>query len=632
MPITLGANIAALYAKRDLEQSSQGLSKSFQRLSSGLRINSPSDDPAGLALASGLNAKSRVFSQALRNVSDATSMLNIAESALDELGNITTRLQELTTQAATGSLSNDQRLALNDEADALAAEFNRIVSSVSFNKQDLYNGAPVGVQIQAGFGTTGSFTLSFGEKLVRAVGTGTFTATQTFSFGDAGITGGFINGDFYGDIVRGDSSAQKVGVYINNGNGTFQAVSSFDTGVAFDLLHVVAPAGTSDQGNPSDIALGSAGSSAVYIMRNNGTGTFATAVSYQLTAAAFGQTFDSEYFNDDSNADLIVGTATGFDVLLGNSDGSYQAAIHHDLGSAYDELVYVDVNADGITDVATNVQAADTVVVALGNGDGTFQAATSFTTGIADSHVIFGDFDRDGKEDLAISSDSDPNVRVRIGNGDGTFTAGYSFSGGGVIPLGSGTDLNSDGYLDIIGTNFTDASGGNKWGYFLGNGDGTFQAIRTSSLTNSSGDTILGIGPGQFDASNDGVTEVLALDLNTGVPIIYTQSSTLSSTIAYLNIQTSKKAEQSLTLVQAIADRISIERGIIGSLQSRSQVVASNLIAARENYDAASGRITDVDVAEETAQLVRQQILQQGSAAVFAQANLQPKIALELLS
>lgn len=101
--ITLGSNIAALNAPRPLDTSSQLLSESFVRLSSGLRINRAKDDAAGLAIASSLSVDSRVYTSGVRNLNDAISAANTAEGGLQQLSPITIRLGKLSEQAANGS-------------------------------------------------------------------------------------------------------------------------------------------------------------------------------------------------------------------------------------------------------------------------------------------------------------------------------------------------------------------------------------------------------------------------------------------------------------------------------------------------------------------------------------------------
>jgi len=179
--IRIASNISSLNARRELDRSTTALAKSFQRLGSGSRINHAVDDPAGLAVASSLKANSRLYAQALRNVNDGVSMLNVAEGALQELTRVNTRLQELSEQAANGVYSSKQRQALDAEAAALTNEYNRVISTTSYNGIRLFGGTtPMGVSLQVGpsGGTNDMLTLSLGSGLTssdsstRTTGTG----------------------------------------------------------------------------------------------------------------------------------------------------------------------------------------------------------------------------------------------------------------------------------------------------------------------------------------------------------------------------------------------------------------------------------------------------------------------------
>src|SRR5579859_5574382 len=123
--LTINSNLASLTAQRRLGASTQSLQQSFERLSSGLRINRASDDAAGLAVASSLTVASRVYTVALRNVNDAQSYYSIAQGAFSSLVDITIRLKELAQQSANGVLSSTQRRSLDAEAQALGQEYRR---------------------------------------------------------------------------------------------------------------------------------------------------------------------------------------------------------------------------------------------------------------------------------------------------------------------------------------------------------------------------------------------------------------------------------------------------------------------------------------------------------------------------
>ena len=131
--ITLGSNIPSLAAQQQLRIASRDLARILERLSSGLRINRASDDAAGLALASGLETDRRVYAQSVRNLNDAMALGEVAANALEQLNSVVIRLHELATQSANGTLSDTQRVALDQEADALVEEYGRIVES-NFNR------------------------------------------------------------------------------------------------------------------------------------------------------------------------------------------------------------------------------------------------------------------------------------------------------------------------------------------------------------------------------------------------------------------------------------------------------------------------------------------------------------------
>jgi len=126
MPISIGSNILSLKARRELDQASQALGKSFERLSSGMRINRAVDDAAGLAISETLRADRKIYAQASRNLNDGISLLNTADGSLEQLSDIVVRIQELTQQSANGTFSSVQRRALDQEAQALSQEYLRI--------------------------------------------------------------------------------------------------------------------------------------------------------------------------------------------------------------------------------------------------------------------------------------------------------------------------------------------------------------------------------------------------------------------------------------------------------------------------------------------------------------------------
>lgn len=141
MALTINTNVASLNAQRNLGQSQGALSKSMQRLSSGLRINSAKDDSAGLAISDRMTSQIRGLNQAVRNANDGISLAQTAEGAMGEITNILQRMRELTVQSANDSNSTEDRESLQAEVDQLIEEIDRIANTTEFNETKLLDGS-----------------------------------------------------------------------------------------------------------------------------------------------------------------------------------------------------------------------------------------------------------------------------------------------------------------------------------------------------------------------------------------------------------------------------------------------------------------------------------------------------------
>jgi len=140
------SNISSKFSS-PLQKASKDLESNFEKLSSGRRINRASDDAAGLAIVAQLESQVHTATQAVRNANDGISLADIAASTLRSVNDINTRMQELATQAANGTLSAEQRKALNSEYQALAEEANRQLESAEFNGSKIFNAAGTVLQV-----------------------------------------------------------------------------------------------------------------------------------------------------------------------------------------------------------------------------------------------------------------------------------------------------------------------------------------------------------------------------------------------------------------------------------------------------------------------------------------------------
>jgi flagellin-like hook-associated protein FlgL len=322
-------------------------------------------------------------------------------------------------------------------------------------------------------------------------------------------------------------------------------------------------------------------------------------------------------------------------VKLGNGDGTFRAASssgYAPLSTTFrGALAFGDLNNDGKLDAAM-ADGFQGVRVLYGNGDGTFQAYRSYamdSTATLCRAAAVGDLNGDGNLDLvgglggsAVST----NLYWRLGNGDGTFRATQSAMVGLAAAV-QVADMNGDGRPDLLSTTVTEVD------IFIGYGDGTFQLQQTYAAFGSSIIFDLSVA----DLNRDGAADVVTSDATGTNPVnVFLGNARTWSTylrpITGLSVSSRSNALMALTDVERYAGQLSSLRSAIGSSLSRFASAGSTVQVRVENTRAAESRITDADVAQESAELVRTGILQQAASAVLAQTNQQPSLALQLLS
>ncbi|MBN8548757.1 MAG: VCBS repeat-containing protein [Deltaproteobacteria bacterium] len=615
MGISLASNNAAVRALSRLSRHSDALGRSFERLSSGLRINSASDDAAGLAISMGLGKDSRVYTQALRNANDGISALNVAGEGLGGANEILFRLKELATQSASGSLSRTQRLSIDKESQALTSEFNRQIGSVDFNGLKLLNAGFGRMNIQVGYGVNGSIGFNIGAELDR-------------------------------NLVSDFSSLTEL---------------SASSGLAFPTVVAV-----EDMNNDGKSDIVTQDDNSLNVLLGNGDGTFGSLTESTFsTIATFGTVAD---VNGDGKPDLISGSTTRFLVRLGNGNGTFQAEQQFLAGGSVNRVVRTgDFNGDGIMDLAGGSGSASFVRVVFGQGNGNFSSAVSMATAGTLSFLDVGDLNDDGKSDIVAKSGTAASANVFMGSGGSVMSTGQTLTSLGSYGDIQLEDINYDGIKDLIALTSSAIL------VLNGNGDGTFQnatSISASSVSDTTlqvvdldGDgikditygssgltTLKGNGDGTFasakiytntftlgysfiaDINNDGAKDFMQMsDLSSSIQVSFaiTESTT---TLQRIDLTTRDAALNAIALIDAALFRVSGELGAIGATQSRIGSALNTISAAKENSLAAQGRILDVDVAQESSQMARQQILIQSASAVLAQANQLPSLALSLLT
>ena len=144
----INTNLSALMAQNGQRTSQMGLSMAMERLSTGLRINSAKDDAAGLAISQRMTADVRGLAVAIRNANDGMSLAQTAESAMGEVTNMLQRMRELAVQASNGTVTGDDRAALQAEVSQLTSEIDSIGARTNFNGIKLLDGSAKNVLLQ----------------------------------------------------------------------------------------------------------------------------------------------------------------------------------------------------------------------------------------------------------------------------------------------------------------------------------------------------------------------------------------------------------------------------------------------------------------------------------------------------
>lgn len=189
MALTIQTNVSALSAQKNLGANQRMLAGSFQKLSSGFRVNTAADDAAGLAVSESMKSQIRSYTVGERNAADGISMAQTAEGALGQVHDVLGRMRELAMQSSNGSMTSTDRTNLDTEFASLKAEIGRIQDSAKFNGKQLVAVSGATVKFQVGLNNTGSDQISVtfgGVNLSALLATGSSVSTVTGALSSLG--------------------------------------------------------------------------------------------------------------------------------------------------------------------------------------------------------------------------------------------------------------------------------------------------------------------------------------------------------------------------------------------------------------------------------------------------------------
>lgn len=568
MTSVINSNIASLTAQRNLTSSQSSLNTSLERLSSGLRINSAKDDAAGLAISERMSTQIRGLNQANRNANDGISLTQTAEGALSEIGNNLQRIRELSVQASNATNTASDRAALQAEVTQLTSEIQRVSSQTQFNGMNLLDGSFGTFNLQVGANANQTISASSGNFQTNAFGNYRIGGLAAFTAGGVG------------DLVAGTIGANSDAV----GNAVLVS------GTTGDASGIVGAAAAGDFRIST-----SSGNFDVYYREGASAGEIASAINKTGSGVSASASTDVVLGADTgSGAGFQQNTTYSFAISTDFSD----PANNNSVDPKYTTISFKTGGSDDTADVDSGSYLS-TAVKAFNDAS----AKTGFTAEAVQSE--------DGYWSIKLSNANGSDLRILNNSYDNTGTAiditvsDISVLDGDTNTTDSLADTLAGGGLDTTTGVWTNGNGAWYTGKVV------LDSAQSFSVTTAVDDVFQDAGsPGTAAAG--------------------TYGAQLQATNA-VDVTTYDAAQRTLSIVDAALSTVNSQRSNFGALQNRLESTMSNLQSTSENLSAARSRIRDADFAAESANLTRNQILQQAGVAMLAQANQLPNNVLSLL-
>ncbi len=579
MALTVNTNIASLNTQRNLNNSSNALTTSMQRLSTGSRINSAKDDAAGLQISNRMTNQINGLNVAVRNANDGISMAQTAEGALQQSTNIMQRMRDLALQSANGSNSSEDRGSLQEEFNTLSGELTRIAKTTTFGGRNLLDGS---------FGNT-AFQIGANAN-----------ETISFSLGDMGASS--LNGSFSAANHKGGVTQLSAKVTGSEFAGTATTGSAAVPGSITAVYTAPVAAGG---------ATFTVDGTSVTLAQNDNLDAAVVAINNALDSASKTNIRAS----NDGAGNLVLTNSDG-NVAIAGANDTDEIGIADQTSNNYAPAVTASTGLAAASSVSINGQSfsfaqgddLDAIVAKINDGAGAAGSGDGTTaTGVTASKTADGNrlvlTSADGKDiklqDAAGSSGSLARLGLSAGETKAALTSASSMT-----LNGTEIKFNAGDSLDKIVTTINNASTGVTAS--KNSADNTLQLFAQDDFKLVGG-AALGLAEGDFTS--------------------VTQSSSLSN-LDITSAESSQKAVQVLDDAMQMVDSVRAE---LGAVQNRFDNTISNLQNIGENVSAARGRIQDTDFAAETANLSKNQILQQAGTAILAQAKQLPQAVLSLL-
>ncbi len=318
-------NLSALYAENNLNNTNSSLQGVLQQLSSGSKINSGSDDAAGLSLVNGLQANSTALTQSATNATEGVGLLQVADGALSQVTNLLNRAVTLATETSNGTLNTTQAAAANQEYQSILSEINNIGQTTTYNSQQVFTGSAAGTNIYVGDSSASGSSI---DSLH-------FAALSSSTVGDSG-----------GSVVQ-SSSGQFVDLAKFTGTNTTVQAAAADAvsgGLKFTITNAD---GTTTNFTTNATTVGALVSE---INQDGIPGVTASLSTVSATGVGTGASTDVGLLVSNTNASVAIADATLLDTTTGEAATALQASTKSTETISY-QL--------GVNEQSTNLAATD---------------------------------------------------------------------------------------------------------------------------------------------------------------------------------------------------------------------------------------------------------------------------------
>jgi flagellin len=570
MSLRINHNRGALNAWRHLTNNDFRMNRSLERLSSGLRINSAADDPAGLSISEKLRAQVASLNQAVENSEQAMSMINTAEAALNEIHNLLTTMRELSIHAANEGVNDET--ALNADQQQIQSSLDtitRIANTTQFGTKNLLDGSTDNKVY-----TLGGAAIGLTQASNSTLASGTHTLTV------ANVTA--AAGSYVSEVTASNA-------------GLDNTVDPTPSGLTAGT-HIVTVRAATSAFIESDQTLGET------IIES---GAIMTVTDGTNSA---GITFASDTVNTAQNIADAINAGTALFVASVGLDGSLKVETA-DVGGTQQIAITVD---------GTNITRADlgmstltgsngtTATIQLGAGETQELSNTAGTITLTDG--LGGQLVLDT---AATSQAAFASATLEISVSSATFDV--SLDNGDSVTMRS----------DVAGTVQSGLASGGQLSVVFGSGV-TAGSGSISVLDNA---LVFQVGANFGQSVKIGVQDMEASQLGTGVANISNFSN-----LNEIDVTTAQGAADALLLIDDAIDAVSSARAELGAFQRNTlESNLANLRIAAENLSSAESTFRDADLALEMAEFTKLQILAQTGVAMMAQANQIPQTVLRLI-